>query len=79
MHNAPCLSLKILHNLCFSFLLGIAVVPREIEDNVYAKFLGGWGQTRCARIVGDLQMTNKYFTGEDDGSIEPTLPRSELV
>ena len=41
-------------------------------------FLVG-GQTRCARIVGDLQMTNKCFTGEDGGSIEPTLPRSELV
>ena len=31
---------QILHNLCFSFLLGIAVVPREIENNSYAKFWG---------------------------------------
>ena len=31
---------KKLHNLCFSFLLGITVVPREIESNAYAKFLG---------------------------------------
>ena len=29
-HNAPYVSPKILHNLCFSFLLGIATVPREI-------------------------------------------------
>ena len=29
---------QILHNLCFSFLLGIAVVPREIENSVYARF-----------------------------------------
>ena len=29
---------KILHNLCFSFLLGITAVPREIENNAYAKF-----------------------------------------
>ena len=29
---------QILHNLCFSFLLGITAVPREIENNAYAKF-----------------------------------------
>ena len=37
-HNAPYLPPKILHNLCFSFLLGITAVPREIENNAYAKF-----------------------------------------
>ena len=31
--NAPYLAPKILHNLCFSFLLGITAVPREIENN----------------------------------------------
>ena len=36
--NAPYLTPKILHNLCFSFLLGITAVPREIENNAYAKF-----------------------------------------
>ena len=41
-HNAPCLPLKILHNHCFQFLLGFTVIPREIEDNGYAK-LWGWG------------------------------------
>ena len=30
---------QILHNLGFSFLLGITVAPREIENNAYAKFL----------------------------------------
>ena len=49
-HNAPYLPPKILHNLCFSFLVGITVVPREIENNAYAKF---WGQIRC--IMGDVQ------------------------
>ena len=34
---------KILHNLCFSLLLGITAVPREIENNAYAKFGGGGG------------------------------------
>jgi len=29
---------KNLHNLCFPFPLGITVVPRETEDNTYAKF-----------------------------------------
>ena len=37
-HNAPYLPLQILHNLCFSFLLGITAVPREIKSNAYAKF-----------------------------------------
>ena len=32
---------KKLHNLCFSFLLGITAVPREIEKSAYAKFGGG--------------------------------------
>ena len=45
---------KVLHNFCFSFPLGIAVVPGEIEDNTYAKVF--WGQTRC--IIGDLQIAN---------------------
>ena len=35
------LSNKTLHNLWFQFLLGISVVPRENEDNGYAKFGGG--------------------------------------
>ena len=45
-HNATYLSppptqrKKILHNLCFSFLLGITAVQREIENNAYAKFWG---------------------------------------
>ena len=39
-HNAPYLPSKVLHNLCFSFLLGITAVPREIENNAYAKFWG---------------------------------------
>ena len=37
-HNAACLPPRILHNHCFQFLLGITVVPREIQDNGYAKF-----------------------------------------
>ena len=39
-HNAPCLPLRILHNHCFQFLQGITIVPREIENNGYAKCWG---------------------------------------
>ena len=48
-HNAPCLPAKILHALCFSFLLGIIPVPRETEKHCLCEqFLfwqgeGGWG------------------------------------
>ena len=42
-HSAPYLPPKIWHNLYFSFLFGITAVPRETEDNAYAKF---WGQIR---------------------------------
>ena len=31
---------QILHNLCFSFLVGIAPIPREIENNAYTRFCG---------------------------------------
>ena len=31
---------KILHKHCFQFLLGPFSLPRETEDNVYAKFWG---------------------------------------
>ena len=32
---------QILYNLCFSFLLSVTAVPREIENNAYAEFWGG--------------------------------------
>ena len=45
-HNTPCLppSPEKLYNHCFQSLLGITVVPREIENNGYATmFFGGGG------------------------------------
>ena len=39
-HNAPYLLPKILHNLCFSFLLGVTAVPGESKNNAYANFWG---------------------------------------
>ena len=50
-HNAPYLPPKILHKHCFSFLLGITAVPREIENNAYARF---WGEIKC--IMGNVQV-----------------------
>ena len=43
--DVPYLIPQIFHNFCFSFLLGITAVPREIENNAYANifFLGGGG------------------------------------
>ena len=32
-----------LHNLCFSFVLGITAVQRKVENNAYANF---WGANR---------------------------------
>ena len=37
---------QILHNLCFSFFLGITAVPREIENNASAKF---WGANKVLK------------------------------
>ena len=54
-HNAPYLPPLNLHNLCFSFLLGITAVLREIENNAYAKF---WGQIGCN--MGDMQVEFTY-------------------
>jgi len=52
-HNTPCLPPKNVHNLCFPFPLGITVVPRETEDNAYAKF---WGANKG--IMGHVEMAN---------------------
>ena len=36
---------KILHKHYFQFLFGVKIVPRETEDNAYAKF---WGDKQNA-------------------------------
>ena len=41
---------KNLHHHCFQFLLGITVIPREIEDNGYAKF---WGVNKVHYGLGE--------------------------
>ena len=64
-HNTPCLPPKNLHNRCFPFPLGITVVPRESEDNAYAKFwgankvyyggMGGCGNGKCVTEVYEAE------------------------
>ena len=39
------------------FLLGVTVVPRQIEAQAYAEF--GGGQTRC--IMGNAKVVNGYL------------------
>ena len=47
---------QILHNHCFQFLLGITVLPREIQDNGSANFFffvgggGGGGGARANKV-----------------------------
>ena len=52
-HNAPNLPPTILHNLRFSFLLGITAVPREMKTMLMQNF---GGQIRC--IMGDVKVGN---------------------
>ena len=39
-HNTLYYSPKMLHKHCLQFLLGVKMVPRETENNAYAKFWG---------------------------------------
>ena len=54
-YNKPCLPPpppQIFHNLCFSFLLGITAVPREIKNISYVKFFGGGAsKVHCGRFA----------------------------
>ena len=46
--NTLGLSPQILHKHCFQFLLGLTMVPRENQNNAYAKF---GGKTKYYGIV----------------------------
>ena len=49
-HNAPYLPPRILHNLCFSFLLGTTAVQEKLKTILMQNF-GGQINGRCARGV----------------------------
>ena len=55
-HNAPCFPPpppQILHDLFSSFLLGIAAVPREFENNTYANFWEA-NKVHCGRCASGV-------------------------
>ena len=52
--------LRILHNQCFQISHGITVVPREIENNGYAKF---WGVNKVNYMVY-VKMVNTLLVSE---------------
>ena len=68
-HNTPCLPIKILLNLCFSFLVGITAVPREIENNASAKF---WAANKVH--LGRFCKSVKYISHNT-----PCLPTKILL
>ena len=47
-----------LHNHCFQFLLGITVIPSEIEDNGYVKF---WGVNKVHHGLCDNGELNEWM------------------
>ena len=49
---------KKLRNHCFQFLLGITVIPREIEDNAYVKF---WGVNKVHYGLCDNVELNEWM------------------
>ena len=49
--NAPYLPTKILHNRCFSFLLGITAVQEKLKTMLVQNFVG---QIRC--IMGNVEV-----------------------
>ena len=55
----PVFPLRILHNQCFQILQGITVVPREIENNGYAKF---WGVNKVIMVY--VKMMNTLLVSE---------------
>ena len=63
---------KILHKHCFQFLFGPFELPRETEDNAYAKFWGDkqttWGDTQKKKQLHVSKWL--FFQSKDRMSIE---------
>ena len=58
LFTPPPLPKKKLHNHCFQFLLGITVIPREIEANGYVKF---WGVNKVHYGLCDNGELNEWM------------------
>ena len=72
--NAPYLLPKILHKLCFSFLLSITAVPREVENRAYAIFFffGGGG----AKLGALWEMCKWHIRQFHSGNVVQQLQRN---
>ena len=59
---------KILHKHCLQFLLGVKMVPRETENNAYAKF---WGDKK--RVLWYVMVFSEVVnnTPRDNTILEP--------
>ena len=77
-HNAPYLPPKFC--ITFVFLLGITAVPREIENNAYAKFLGAnkvrYGKCGSGVLDDQASYQDLSFRGE---TLKRRVRRRKLV
>ena len=53
MVSAPCFPTKFLHLWCFHCVLGLNIVPREIENNAYANVFFASEVGSC--IIGNVE------------------------
>ena len=74
IRTSPIIHLVSRQTFCITFLFGVTVVPREIEDNAYAKF---GGQTRC--IMGDVQVANMCFKKSSNVEISTEYYKDNLL
>jgi len=61
-YKTPCLPPKIVHNLCFSFLLGITAVPREIKNKVHCGRFASVDQAQLAVLIHSLLRAPALFS-----------------
>ena len=70
-HKSFCLSLQILHKLCFQFLLGLTMVPREIKT-ILMQNLGG--QTKSIMVFSEVAYCFCFCFQRNGGKIPGNFP-----
>ena len=66
-HNAPYLPPKIFHKLCFSFLLSITAVPREMENNMLNAKLLGTDKVHYGRCASGQYLSRMHWSELTNG------------
>ena len=66
-HNAPYLPPKIFHKLCFSFLLSITAVPREVENNMLNAKLWGTDKVHYGRCASGQYLSRMHWNELTNG------------